>query len=696
MMLRRLHTATSFVLATAVLTLVLTACSELDGQQQQAAPPPPAVTVATPLVKRITEWDEFTGRFEATESVEVRARVSGYLQSVNFADGAMVKEGDVLFMIDPRPYQAAVDQAKADLASAQARLDWATVELDRAEALVKSNTVSTATYDERLQERRTAEGAVQQATAVAAGGAAQSRLHPGQGADLRTRLRPPRRHRQSGDRRPERDAADHHRRARPDLFHLRHERGGFPRLSARRRTAARCPRPATTRRSSRRSLPDEEDWPHSGTMNFVDNRIEPGSGTIRARAVLPNPDLFITPGQFGRLRIPGSNPYDADPRPRQRHRDRPVEPHRHDGDGGRHGRAEGRSGPGPSQPGGLRIVREGLTGDEKIIINGLVRARPGRQGDAGARHDRARSRSRRRTEGARHALLAFLHRPADLRDGPVDPHHAARRASPISRCRSRNIRRSRRRRSRSAPAIPAPRPRSSPTRSRRRSSRRSTASRTCSTCPRRRPATASSRITVTFKLGTDLDTAQVLVQNRVAVAEPRLPEEVRRIGVTVRKTSPDMLMVVHLSSPDGSRDPLYISNYATLQVRDVLARLDGVGDVRIFGARDYAMRIWLDPEKVAARNLTAGEVVAALRAQNVQVASGVLNQPPVPRAGRLPAQRRDARAADRAAPVRRHRRQDRRRTAASRGSRDVAPRRARGAGLHAPTAISTSARPCRS
>jgi HAE1 family hydrophobic/amphiphilic exporter-1 len=140
-------------------------------------------------------------------------------------------------------------------------------------------------------------------------------------------------------------------------------------------------------------------------------------------------------------------------------------------------------------------------------------------------------------------------------------------------------------------------------------------------------------LTVTFKLGTDLDTAQVLVQNRVAIAQPRLPEDVQRIGVTVRKNSPDMLMVIHLSSPDGSRDQLYISNYATLQVRDVLARLDGVGDVRVFGARDYSMRIWLDPEKIAARNLTAGDVVAALRAQNVQVASGVLDQPPVPHQG---------------------------------------------------------------
>jgi hydrophobe/amphiphile efflux-1 (HAE1) family protein len=148
-------------------------------------------------------------------------------------------------------------------------------------------------------------------------------------------------------------------------------------------------------------------------------------------------------------------------------------------------------------------------------------------------------------------------------------------------------------------------------------------------------ATADGRLTltITFALGTDLNAAQVLVQNRVALAEPRLPEEVRRSGVTVRKNSPDFLMVIHLNSPDGTRDQLYMSNYATLQIKDVLARLKGVGDVRIFGARDYAMRIWLDPDKVAARGLMASEVIAALRAQNVQVASGVINQPPVPLPG---------------------------------------------------------------
>lgn len=135
-------------------------------------------------------------------------------------------------------------------------------------------------------------------------------------------------------------------------------------------------------------------------------------------------------------------------------------------------------------------------------------------------------------------------------------------------------------------------------------------------------------ITVTFKQGTDLNAAQVLVQNRVAVATPRLPQEVQRLGVITRKTSPDFLMVVNLVSPDKSLDRGYMSNYALTQVRDRLARLDGVGDVQLFGARDYAMRVWIDPDRAAALNLTAGEIVAALRAQNVQVAAGTLGQPP--------------------------------------------------------------------
>jgi hydrophobe/amphiphile efflux-1 (HAE1) family protein len=136
-------------------------------------------------------------------------------------------------------------------------------------------------------------------------------------------------------------------------------------------------------------------------------------------------------------------------------------------------------------------------------------------------------------------------------------------------------------------------------------------------------------ITVTFKLGTDLDTAQVQVQNRVAIAEPRLPEPVRRIGVTTIKNSPDLMLVVNMFSPNGTYDQTYIANYVTLQVRDQLARIQGVGNILVFGASQYSMRVWLDPDRIASIDMTAAEVVSALQGQNIQVASGTLNKSPI-------------------------------------------------------------------
>jgi len=144
-------------------------------------------------------------------------------------------------------------------------------------------------------------------------------------------------------------------------------------------------------------------------------------------------------------------------------------------------------------------------------------------------------------------------------------------------------------------------------------------------------STADGRFTisVTFDIGVDLDQAQVQVQNRVSIAQPRLPPEVRNIGVIVAKSSPDLMMVVHLLSPDRSRDMLYISNYANLEIKDVITRVDGVGSITVFGSRDYAMRVWLDPQRLQTLGMTATDVVGALQRQNVQVASGVLNDPPV-------------------------------------------------------------------
>ncbi|HEX8913242.1 MAG TPA: efflux RND transporter permease subunit, partial [Humisphaera sp.] len=139
----------------------------------------------------------------------------------------------------------------------------------------------------------------------------------------------------------------------------------------------------------------------------------------------------------------------------------------------------------------------------------------------------------------------------------------------------------------------------------------------------------SMRLTVTFAPGTNLDTAQVQVQNRVAIAEPLLPEEVRRTGVVVRKSSPDITMIVQLHSPDGRYDTLFMSNYASLRLRDQLARVQGVGDITTFGAREYSMRIWLNPDELATRGMTAGDVVNAVREQNVEVAAGIVGGPPI-------------------------------------------------------------------
>src|SRR6202035_4665661 len=148
-------------------------------------------------------------------------------------------------------------------------------------------------------------------------------------------------------------------------------------------------------------------------------------------------------------------------------------------------------------------------------------------------------------------------------------------------------------------------------------------------------STADGRfsISVSFELGTNLDIAQVQVQNRVAIAQPRLPADVRNIGVTVTKTSPDLMMVVHLYSPDKSRDTLFISNYATLEITDSLTRVDGVGSITVFGSRDYSMRVWLDPDRLQSLGLTALDVTRALPGQNIQVASGGLEPTPTPKQG---------------------------------------------------------------
>ena len=354
------------------------ACVVLGGCRSADAPPapmPPAVVVASPLVIRLSEWDEYTGRFEATDTVDVRARVDGYLNSIHFRDGTIVKPGDLLFVIDPRPYEAVMEGARADVVRAQTRLELATTDFTRGEALFAIKGISQEEFDARAQARKEAEAAVivagaaeraaalnvefTQVRAPIGGRISQKFVSVGNvisggqaGSTLLTTI----------------VAVD------PIQFvfdaseadYLRYNRMN---ASGERRTSRDTPNPVRIR------LLDEPSFTHVGKMDFVDNRVDAATGTIRGRALVPNPGGFLTPGQFGRLQLLGSGEFDAllvpdsailsdqsqrfvwalgkDDIPEQR----VVEP----------GNIER----------GLRIVRAGLQREDRIVINGMQRVRPG-------------------------------------------------------------------------------------------------------------------------------------------------------------------------------------------------------------------------------------------------------------------------------------------------------------------------------
>ncbi len=361
------------VLAAAAM-LLLSACDDAeDGKAKAAnAPPPPEVTVAKPLIRRLTEWDEFTGRFEPVQLVEIKARVPGYLQAIGFADGQNVEAGQALFTIDPRPYEAALDRTKAQIELAQAQLRLAELDQERAAKLVSTSAIAKATLDQRDAELSEAGASVDQAKAQAR----DAELNLGF-----TQITAPFAGRVSNRRADIGNLIDDAlvltTIVQLDPIYLSFDMSEQDFL-AYQRAAAKGDLPSTRNRETivEAHLVDEDGWPHQGTMNFVDNVVDQGSGTIRGRAVFPNPDGLITPGQFGRVRIPGSPEYDAILIPdaaivtdQSRKMVLTVD-------------AENVVRPkiirpGPSQPGGLRIVRRGLTADDRIIINGLIRARPG-------------------------------------------------------------------------------------------------------------------------------------------------------------------------------------------------------------------------------------------------------------------------------------------------------------------------------
>jgi RND family efflux transporter MFP subunit len=355
--------------------ILLAGCGDNNSQaQQQAAlPPPPTVTVAKPVVREIVEDDEFVGRFEAVDEVDIRARVGGYLEKIHFTDGAIVKEGDLLFTIDQRPFKAAVEQASAALKIAESQVDFAEKQVKRARELSSRGNISVSALDEREQAYLSAQAQQQGATATLV----KARL------ELEyTEIRAP-----VGGR-IDRNfisvgnlvTADDTLLSRlvsldPIYFYFDIDERSFLAYARDARARGVALQEGAGALNVTVRLSDERDGSFDGKLDFAENRVDPGTGTVRVRAVLPNPDFVLQPGLFGTVNIPGSLPYqgilipdgaiaaDQDRRivyvvgennqvtPRQIR-------------------------PGPRLH-GYRVVRDGLTGDETLVINGLMRVRPG-------------------------------------------------------------------------------------------------------------------------------------------------------------------------------------------------------------------------------------------------------------------------------------------------------------------------------
>jgi len=365
-------------LLTAPALIFAAGCGQSQTQAQNAAPPPPQVTVSKPVKKLVSEHDEYVGRFVAFDYVEVRARVSGYLETIHFTDGQLVKQGDPLFTIDQRPFQATLDQAKAAVEQAKANLAFAEADLARGESLRTGTTITQQALDQRLQAKRVATASVTAQEAAVR----QAEL------DMQfTELKAPISGR-IGDRRVSIGnlvtggttgnttllatitSID------PIRFEYTMDEGSYLRYL---RAASAAGAHSANRGMSlpvRLKLIDEKDFTHEGKIDFVDNAIDRSSGTIRGRAEFANADGRLTPGMFGRLQIDVSAPAEALLVPDAAVGTEQVRKFVY---------VVGNDNVatpkyvtlGQAAEGGLRVIKSGLTADDVVIVNGLMRVRPG-------------------------------------------------------------------------------------------------------------------------------------------------------------------------------------------------------------------------------------------------------------------------------------------------------------------------------
>jgi RND family efflux transporter MFP subunit len=369
------HPAT-IALRLAALIFLVASCYPARILAADAPAAPPVVTVSQPIQRELVERDEFTGQFAAKEYVEIRARVSGYLTEIHFEDGQIVKEGDLLFVIDPRPYEATLAAARAQLAQANAQVDLATQQLNRSAELRKKDFEPASNYDQRVSDLKVATAATESAKAAIR----SAELNVGF-----TRITAPLTGRisnhqvsvgnlVSGSDSATTPALTTIVSLDPIYFYFDMSEGDY--LTYQRATAAGKLDEARDSSPVYVRLTDETEWPRRGLLNFIDNQVDRGAGTIRARATFANSDFFVTPGQFGRIRIAASERYNAilipDGAVVTDQSRKVVMTVKDDGT------VEPKVvRPGPMTDDGLRIIRSGLAPTDRVIINGLVRARPG-------------------------------------------------------------------------------------------------------------------------------------------------------------------------------------------------------------------------------------------------------------------------------------------------------------------------------
>ncbi|AXK79086.1 efflux RND transporter periplasmic adaptor subunit [Pseudolabrys taiwanensis] len=358
------------------LATLVASCGE---QKQAGGPPPPAVTVALPVKRTVSDFDEYVGRFTAINSVEVRARVSGYLDSVDFKDGQLVKQGDLLFTIDKRPFQNSVDQARATLTQARSNLAFAESDFQRGQQLVQDKTITSQVFEQRSQAYRNAQAAVAGAEAAVK----QAEL------DLEfTELRAPMAGR-IGDRRVSPGnlvtggsggtttllatvvSTD------PIHFEFTFDEASYLRYERLARTGQEDITSRNAGVEVALKLIDEKDFGHKGRMDFIDNVIDRATGTIRGRAVVPNPNGVFTPGMFARVRVPASSPYEGLLVPDVAIGSEQVRKYVLVVDDT--GTARQKYVTLGQLVGDLRVIKEGVAANDRVVINGLARVRPGQK-----------------------------------------------------------------------------------------------------------------------------------------------------------------------------------------------------------------------------------------------------------------------------------------------------------------------------